>query len=34
MSAEESKKIVLGFIEDFSHGNLDGVTAAFADDAT
>jgi ketosteroid isomerase-like protein len=34
MSAEESKKIVLGFIEDLSHGNLDGVTAAFADDVT
>ncbi len=34
MSADESKKIVLGFIEDLSHGNLDGVTAAFADDAT
>ena len=34
MSAEESKKIVLGFIEDLSHGNLDAVTAAFADDVT
>ena len=34
MSAEESKKIVLGFIEDLSHGNLDNVTAAFADDVT
>ena len=34
MSAEESKKIVLGFIEDLSHGNIDAVTAAFADDVT
>jgi hypothetical protein len=34
MSAEESKKIVLGFVEDLSHGNLDNVTAAFADDVT
>lgn len=34
MSAEESKKIVLGFVEDLSHGNIDAVTAAFADDVT
>lgn len=34
MSAEESKKIVLRFVEDLSQGNLDAVTAAFADDAS
>ena len=34
MGASESKQIVLQFIEDLVSGNLDAVTAAFADDAT
>ena len=34
MGASESKQIVLQFIEDLAQGNLDAVTAAFADDAT
>jgi ketosteroid isomerase-like protein len=34
MSADESKKFVLKFIEDLSAGNIDAVTAAFADDVS
>ena len=34
MSADESKKLVLGFIEDLSNGNVTAVEAAFAEDAS
>ncbi len=34
MSAAESKKTVLRFIEDLSAGNIEAVTAAFTDDVT
>lgn len=34
MSADESKKLVLGFIEDLSNGNITAVEAAFAEDAS
>ena len=34
MSADESKRLVLGFIEDLSNGNIKAVEAAFAEDAS
>lgn len=34
MSAEENKRIVLGFFENFSSGNVDAALAAMADTAT
>jgi ketosteroid isomerase-like protein len=34
MEATENKKVVLGFVEALSSGNLDAIKAALADDAT
>ena len=34
MSAAESKKIVLDFVDALSRGDIDAVTGAFADDAS
>ena len=34
MGIAENKKVVLGFVEALSSGNLDAVKSAFADDAT
>jgi ketosteroid isomerase-like protein len=34
MSVPENKRLVLGFVEALSSGNLERVTAALADDAT
>ena len=34
MSADANKKLVLGFVEDLSNGNIEAVEVAFAEDAS